>query len=292
MNKLSIHIWFDKQAVEAAEFYEKVFGAKITDKTVIHDTPSGDCDIVNLDIANQHFTFISAGPYFKANPSISFTVSCTSKEQVQQLWDKLSEGGEAMMELGAYPFSPKYGWIADKFGVSWQLSYMDPAPETMTITPSFLFVGDVCGKAEEAINFYTSVFRNSGIDLISRYPAGMEPDKEGTINYAAFHLEGQGFVAMDSAHDHKFQFTEGISIMINCQDQEEIDYYWEKLSAVPESEQCGWLKDKYGVSWQVHPQALSDMLASSDEAGKKRVTEAFLKMKKFDIAALKKAFLG
>ena len=131
-----------------------------------------------------------------------------------------------------------------------------------------LFVGDVCGKAEEATDFYLSMFKDapsasSGqvkCGAIARYPAGMEPDKQGSVIFTDFMLEGQWFAAMDSAHKHEFAFNEAVSLIIKCDDQEEIDYYWEKLSSVPESEQCGWLKDKYGVSWQITPRALDEMM--------------------------------
>jgi predicted 3-demethylubiquinone-9 3-methyltransferase (glyoxalase superfamily) len=105
-------------------------------------------------------------------------------------------------------------------------------------------------------------------------------------------LENQWFAAMDSAHEHKFKFNEAISFMVYCDTQAEIDEYWEKLSAVPEAEQCGWLKDRYGVSWQIVPTAMDEMMSqgTSDQMG--RVTEAFLKMKKFDIAELKRAYEG
>jgi len=127
---------------------------------------------------------------------------------------------------------------------------------------------------------------------IFRYTKGQEPDKEGTIAHAFFTIEGQGFAAMDSAREHNFTFNEAISFIVNCKTQKEIDYYWDKLSAVPEAEQCGWLKDKYGLSWQIVPTAMGDMLKDKDKKKLARVTEAFLKMKKFDIAALKRAYKG
>ncbi len=157
------------------------------------------------------------------------------------------------------------------------------------ITPFLLFVGTVAGKTEEAIHFYASVFKNAKIGDIMRYGEGEKPDKEGTIKYATFTLEGQEFGAMDSAHEHTFHFNEAISFMVYCTTQEEIDYYWEKLSAVPEAEQCGWLKDKYGLSWQIVPTVMDAMMADKDKKKLARVTEAFLKMKKFDLATLEKA---
>jgi len=156
-----------------------------------------------------------------------------------------------------------------------------------------MFVGEQCGKAEAAINFYTSVFNNAKIGDIDRYGKGEEPDKEGTIKHAAFTLENQEFAAMDSALKHDFTFNEAISFMVECKTQEEIDYYWEKLSAYGGQEGvCGWLKDKFGVSWQVTPTGLDEMLRDPDKEKVERVTNAFLKMKKFDIRELKKAYEG
>ena len=194
------------------------------------------------------------------------------------------------MDLGTYPFSEKYGWIIDKYGLSWQLMFFGDFPIKQKIIPTLMFVGKVAGKAEEAINFYVPVFRNAKVGDIARYGKGEEPDKEGTVKHANFTLEGQEFSAMDSALEHKFGFNEAISFMVFCDSQEEIDYYWEKLSAVPEAEQCGWLKDKYGASWQVTPTILQEMMKNGSREQIDRVTQAFLPMKKFDIAKLEEAY--
>jgi len=297
--KIVPHLWYDKQAAEAAQLYSATFAevfpgqvSKIHNVNVLENTPSGSVDAVSFDLCGQEFTSISAGPYFTFTPAISFHVKCDTKEQVDALWEKLSEGGKALMELGSYPFSERYGWAQDKYGLSWQLMYTGSAVVGQRITPVLMFVGDVCGKAEEAVNFYASVFKNARVDEIARYPAGMEPDKEGTVMYAPFTLEDQEFGVMDSAREHAFTFNEAVSLIVNCEDQEEIDYFWEKLSAVPESEQCGWLKDKFGVSWQIVPVGMNEMMSSGDKEKIARVTEAFLKMKKFDIAELERAAEG
>jgi len=249
-------------------------------------------DIVSIELMGQEFMLINAGPLFKFNPSISFLVACKTKEEVEVLWNQFIKGGSALMELGSYPFSEKYGWVKDKYGLSWQLMFAGEREITQTITPTLMFVGTVCGKTEEAINFYASVFHNTKVGNLLRYTAGEEPNKEGTIKHAEFTLENIEFAAIDSAYDHKFSFNEAISFVVHCDTQKEIDYYWEKLSAVPEAEQCGWLKDKFGVSWQIVPTALDEMLQGKDEKKIARVTEAFLAMKKFDIVTLKRAADG
>ncbi|MDP3963341.1 MAG: VOC family protein [bacterium] len=291
--KITPHLWFDAQAKEAAEFYVSIFpGSKVKNIATLHDTPSGDVDVVSFDLVGQPFMAISAGPYFKFNPSVSFLVICKTKEEVDALWAKLSKGA-ILMELGEYPFSKRYGWTEDNYGLSWQIMLADEHHYFKhTITPTLLFVGDVCGKAEEAMNFYASVFPDSKAGDMARYPAGMDPEKEGTVMHGAVDLAGQEFFAMDSAREHKFAFNEAISFMVNCEDQKEIDYYWEKLSAVPEAEQCGWIKDKYGLSWQIVPAAMSEIMGTKDEEKRARVTRAFLKMKKFDIAELMRAAEG
>jgi predicted 3-demethylubiquinone-9 3-methyltransferase (glyoxalase superfamily) len=298
VQKIVPHFWFDKGAKEAAEFYCSFFpDSKVTSVTTLHDTPSGDVDTVSFELWGQKFMGIGAGPLFKFNPSISFFVNFdpsreeNAREKLDAMWQKLSEGGNALMPLDKYPFSEWYGWIEDKYGISWQLILTDPDGDPRPpIVPSLMFVGDVCGKAEEAINFYLSVFKNSKKGIIARYPKGMEPDQEGTLMFSDFILENQWFAAMDSAHEHKFSFNEAISLMVYCDTQEEIDGYWEKLSAVPEAEQCGWLKDRYGVSWQIVPTAMDEMMSQGTPEQMRRVTEAFLAMKKFDLAELQKAY--
>jgi predicted 3-demethylubiquinone-9 3-methyltransferase (glyoxalase superfamily) len=289
--KIVPHLWFDKEAREAADFYVSAFkNSKIMNTSQLHNTPSGTSELVTMELYNQEFKLISAGPYFKLNPAISFLISCRNKDEVDEIWVKLSDRGIVRMELGKYPFSEKYGWVEDRFGVNWQIMYVGVHEIAQRITPTLMFVGDVNGKCEEAINFYTSVFHNAKVGDILRYSKGMEPDREGAIQHAAFTLEGQGFAAMDSAYEHKFSFNEATSFMVNCDTQDEIDYYWSKLSAHPEAEQCGWLKDKYGVSWQIVPTILDTMISDKDSKKVSRVTEAFLKMKKFNIVELKAAY--
>jgi len=300
LKKIIPHLWFDNEAEEAVEFYTSVFpDSRITNTTTLRDTPSGDTDIVSFELAGHPFMAISAGPLFKFNPSVSFFVNFdpsrdkNARENLDILWEHLSQGGSALMPLQQYPFSERFGWVQDKYGLSWQLILSNPeGEERPVIAPSLLFVGDVAGKAEEAINFYLSVFEDSRLGSIMRYSAGQEPDKEGTVAFADFMLHGQWFAAMDSAHKHEFAFNEAISFIVKCDTQEEIDYYWDKLSAVPEAEVCGWLKDRFGLSWQITPTAMDEMMRSGTDEQIARVTQAFLKMKKFDLAELMDAYEG
>jgi predicted 3-demethylubiquinone-9 3-methyltransferase (glyoxalase superfamily) len=296
--KIVPHLWFDKEAKEAAELYTSIFpGSRVTNVTTIHDTPTGDCDIVSFEIAGYEFMSISAGPLFKFNPSISFFLNFDpsrdshARENLDAAWAKLSDGGTPLMPLDKYPFSEHYGWIQDRYGLTWQLILSDPAGEPRPfIAPSLMFTGAVAGRAEEAIDLYTSIFPDSRRGNTARYPAGMEPDREGTLMFADFQLQGQWFAAMDSAHQHEFGFNEAISLLVRCGSQTEIDQYWDTLSAVPEAEQCGWLKDRFGVSWQIAPADMDRMMSEGSPEQIARVTQAFLPMKKFDLAELQRAY--
>lgn len=298
--KIVPHLWFDKEAKEAAEWYTSVFpDSRITHVTTLRDTPSGDADLVSFELAGHAFMAISAGPLFKPNPSISFILNFDpsrdkeARKHLDATWQKLSKGGTALMPLDKYPFSERYGWIQDKYGISWQLLLSEPRGEPRPfIVPSIMFVGKNAGRAEQAIEHYTSVFRNARKGNMVRYPKGSEPEKEGSLMFAEFTLADQWFAAMDSAQRHDFGFNEAISLLVRCDDQKEIDHYWSKLSAVPEAEQCGWLKDKFGLSWQIAPAVMDEMLRNGTREQVARVTQAFLPMKKFDVRKLENAYKG
>lgn len=294
------HLWYATEAKEAAEFYAALFpDSKISSVKTLHGTPSGDTDIVSFELHGQPFMAISAGPYFTFNPSISFIVNFDparendAPERIDQAWDKLSQGGKVLMPIQEYPFSKRYGWVQDRYGLSWQLILTDPeGEERPAIVPSLLFTGDVYAKAEEAVNFYTSVFPDSRKGEIFRYGLGQDPDRVEAVMFSDFRLLDTWFAAMDSARQHDFKFNEAISFMVSCKGQDEIDFYWGKLSAVPEAEQCGWLKDKFGISWQIVPKEMDEMMSHGTPEQIGRVTQAFLPMKKFDIAKLREAYDG
>jgi len=159
MNKITPHLWFDNQAREAGAFYTSVFpGSRVKSTTTLHDTPSGTAEIVTIELAGQELMLLSAGPLFQFTPAISFLVACETKEEVDALWAELSRGGKPMMELGSYPFSERYGWTADRYGVSWQVMYANGRPIRQKITPMLMFTEKQAGKAEEAIELYVDVF--------------------------------------------------------------------------------------------------------------------------------------
>jgi predicted 3-demethylubiquinone-9 3-methyltransferase (glyoxalase superfamily) len=299
-SRITPHLWFDKEAREAAKLYCSILpDSRVTNITTLHDTPSGDCDVVSFGLSGQPFMAISAGPQFKINPSVSFILNfdpskdTNARIYLDSAWEKLSAGGQILMPLERYPFSERYGWVQDKFGVSWQLILSNPVGEELPlIILTLMFTEDKCGKAEEAMKFYRSVFKGTKQGMIARYPKGMAPDKPGTIMHADFMIENQWFAAMDSAREHGFTFNEAISLVVSCDTQRELDYYWNKLSAVPESEICGWCKDRYGLSWQIVPSAMGSMMKSGSQEQIDRLTQTVLQMKKLDIADLQRAYEG
>lgn len=270
-------LWFDGNAKAAAAFYCSIFNHS----KIIDDTPM----VVRFEIEGKLVMGLNGGPMFKINPSISLFVTCETNEEIENLWNKLIEGGSAMMALDEYPWSKKYGWLVDKFGMTWQLMLGELHENQQKIMPCLLFVGDQYGRAEEAVKQYTSIFPNSGINRLEIYEAGEQ--SEGKLKFGDFTLENELFAAMDGYGGHKFQFNEGVSLVVECDTQDEIDDYWTKLTEGGEESQCGWLKDKFGVSWQIIPSVLSELMSNPEKAS--RVVQAFMKMKKMDIETLLKA---
>ncbi len=292
-------LWFDKNCEEAINFYTSIF--KDSKINMIQKYPDnvedehmkgmeGKILTAIFELNSQQFMALDGGPLFKFTPAISFFVNSKTEKGAEALWKKLSEGGSVMMEFGEYPFAKKYGWCADKFGLSWQVG-MSEEVEEESITPALMYTGPQNGKAQEAMDFYTSLFKDSEIVMTMKYEKG--EDDEGNIKFAMFKLAGQNFSAMDSGIDHKYNLNEAVSLVVDCVDQEETDYFWNKMTADGgEESQCGWLKDKFGVSWQIVPKRLGDLLSSRDKERSGRVMQALLTMKKIDVKKLQEAYEG
>jgi predicted 3-demethylubiquinone-9 3-methyltransferase (glyoxalase superfamily) len=301
LQKITPFLWFDDQATEAVNFYLSVFsqqeGTLNTITRVIFygeeaaeasgRTPGSVMTIAFL-INGQEFAAMNGGPAYRFTPSVSFFVTCNTEQKINLLWSRLSEGGNILMNLNKYPFSEKFGWVNDKYGVSWQVALAD-GPQK--ITPCLMFSGNQRGKAEEAINFYTSLFKNSEITNIQRYGAE-DTEPENTVKFARFSLIDQEFMAMDSNREHAFTFNPAISFVVNCESQDEIDYYWNELARGGDerAQLCGWLEDRYGVSWQILPSVLREWLSKPDTRKSDQVMQAILRMKKIDVSVLKNAY--
>lgn len=287
MQKIIPNLWYDKESFEAAKMYTELFeNSAIDNVTTLYDTPSGDAELVSFHLSDLNFSAISGGPFFKINHSVSFMVACSTTEEVTRLHEGLSKGGTELMPLGEYPFSKWYAWIQDKYGLGWQILLVDNMDEHKRISPCLLFCDKVCGLAETAMNFYSSVFKDSEVGYVTKYNLGENTDIRAKIKYGELVINGIELIFMDHGLGGEFVFNEAVSFIVSCENQEEIDYYWEKLSFVPEAEQCGWCKDQFGVSWQIVPENLDEMLFGANVDEKKRLTENFLKMKKIEISEL------
>jgi predicted 3-demethylubiquinone-9 3-methyltransferase (glyoxalase superfamily) len=278
-NKIYPCLWFDGQAKAAAELYTTVFG----DCKITVDTPM----VVNFELFGKKFMGLNGGPMFKINPSISIMVTCESDEEIENAYNKLLDGGSIMMPLDKYPWSEKYAWVKDKFDMTWQLMLGDLKQGGEKIVPTFLFTGDKFGRAQEAIELYTSLFPDSKAHQAMLYQEG-EGQPVGSLKFGHFTLAKDLFAAMDGPGEHKFTFNEGVSLFVECDDQAEIDKYWNALTADGGKEsQCGWLRDKFGVSWQIVPKVLGKLM--SDPSKGQKVMQVVMKTIKFNIAELENA---
>ncbi len=288
MAQLGTCLWFDQQGDDAAKFYTNLFpSSRITRSgkygsqtaPVIGRTP-GTTMAVEFNIANAIVMALNGGPIFKATPGLSFFVTCTDEAEINSLWKSLSEGGTVRMRLDKYPWADRYGWTSDRFGVEWQL-ILTPNSTGEKIASSFLFVDELFGRGEEAIKHYMSIFPNSKIQAISH------DEKTKTVMHGAFTLNGQDFKLMEGPGTHSWKFNEATSIVVFCDTQDEIDYYWSKLLAGGSESQCGWLKDKYGVSWQIVPSFMGALMA--DEKNVDKIMQVVFPMKKIDMKKILQA---
>lgn len=277
-------IWYDNEAEEAVKFYSSLFENSRVNRIIrygkegfeYHHKPEGSVMTVEFELNGQSFLALNGGPVFKPNESISFFVYCESEERINFLYEKLSEGGSVNMPLDKYDWSPKYAWVKDKFGVSWQLD-IEAINSPQKIVPSLLFVNDKYALVKEAMNHYTSIFPNSKIL--------MEYQAEDFLLFGQIKLNGYLLNLMSGGKlQHNFDFNDALSLIINCETQDEIDYYWNKLTEGGKEVQCGWLKDKFGVSWQVVPKILNELISDPQKSSK--TMNAIFQMVKLDIKKL------
>ncbi len=238
---------------------------------------------------------LNGGPHFEKNASVSFMVMCETEDEVQKYWDQLQDGGIVLMALDSYPWSKKYGWIRDKFGVTWQL-YLGEKKSEQRIIPTLMFIHQNNGKAMEAMELYTKIFPNSKIESVLKYGKGVNDENHEVsenVQHAHFEIDGYSMFCMDNSYDHKFDFNEGISMVIMTENQEETDHLWSSLTTDGGRESmCGWLKDKFGMSWQIVPKRLIELMGDSDQQKAQNVVQAMMKMRKIVIKDLEEAYLS
>lgn len=275
-------LWFNNQAKEAGAFYCS---------TLAKAKPVSQSPIVTeIEISGQPITLLDGGPMYQPNASISLFYVCDTEEEIDRIWEAFAREGSVLMPLDKYEWSERYGWINDKYGVSWQFWLGDIEEVGQRVTPCLLFTGKQSGLAAEAMDHYASIFKNPVHESILRYENTEAPGQHGKVKQARLALNGQKFMFRDAVQAHDFTFSEGVSFTIHCQTQSEIDYYWERLTEGGEESMCGWLKDKFGVSWQVIPTILVKLMSDSSKAGK--AAKAFMQMRKFDIEKLVQASIS
>lgn len=294
--KISPFLWFDSQAEQAANFYTGIFNDSKIDSVAWYGAEGaaasgrteGSVMTVDFTLEGQDFTALNGGKQFELSPAISFLINGDDEQEIKTLWEKLSQGGTILMDLKKYPFSDQFGRLKDQFGVTW-LFVVGTAMQK--ITPFLMFTGKQYGKAEEAMNFYISLFDHSGIIHLERYGSS-EEEFEGTVKHARFSINEQEFIAIDSNTGHEFSFTPALSFVIKCETQQQIDHFWDHLTqgGDDKAQQCGWLQDKYGISWQIVPIALDKMISDPDTAKAERVMKAMIPMKKLNLQTLTDAY--
>ncbi|MGB3709962.1 VOC family protein [Gordonia sp. (in: high G+C Gram-positive bacteria)] len=293
------NLWCNANAEQVAQFYAAAFPDttwQVLGRYPTEGLPEFQQRFAGLPVAVEvviggyRIGLINADDTFAPNRSISFLLNfdpasfaseAAARDQLDAMWGILWDGGSPIVPLDEYPHSKRYGWLRDQFGVTWHLMLTDPeGPPRPFITPLLLFSGDVGHRARAAIAKYTALFTPSAVGTVASAPQSPE-----AVMYADFQLNGQWFAAMDtpelsSSGPDQESFNCGVSLEVQCADQAEIDRIWDGLTAVPEAEMCGWLADEFGVSWQVTPANMGELMARPN------AYQHMLAMKKIIIADL------
>lgn len=294
VQKIIPSLWCSVDPEEMVSTYERAFGDVKRNAVTHYPTEgllpfqvdmAGKILTIEFQIFGYTFILVNGGPAFTPNPSVSFMVRFSDEyfldpeESLRSAWDALMDGGKALMPLGTEDLGSLFGWVEDKHGISWQLMLEDDpenelAAERARVHPALLFGEPVFGKASAARDRYMEVFEHSKVGITATNP------EDNSLSFGDAKLTDDWFAFQDAA-SAPFAFNEAVSFVINCTDQEEIDYFWEALSRVPEAEQCGWCKDEFGVSWQVTPLDMENLTSSP------KAYEAMMQMKKIDLNVLK-----
>ena len=279
---------------EAADFYIKTFGEGSAGTALPY--------VMQIQLSGQRFLLLNEGPVSTPNATLSFTVMCKTAEETERYWSRLIEGGSVLMPLDTYEWSSKYGWLQDRFGVHWQLFTAVPDSGQgqdgsfqqnegrvawQKFVPSFMFTGKMAGKALDALNYYTRLFPNSSKLMVVNYTEE-DGDNSGYIKHGRFSIDGYVMTAMESSMDHGVEFNDAISLVVECDTQDEVDHYWNNLvEGGGEEVACGWLNDRYGIAWQIVPKRLMELLKEPQRA--ERVMQRLMGMKKLVISELESA---
>lgn len=305
MSRITPNIWCNRTAEEAARFYIDTF-RDVQEVSRTHYPTEGLPDfqqsfagqVVSLEllIHGCPVGFINADDTFRPNPAAGLMVHLSEAHaddpiaEIDRIHDRLIDGGRALMPLDEYPFSPRYAWIEDRYGVSWQLFVPQPGAEPRPfLVPALLFSGPAQNRCEEALATYVSLFEGAEAGVVVPYPEQTGPARAGAVMFSETRLGPASgdptaepwLTAMDSGAEQPFTFSEGFSLMVRARDQAEIDRLWETLSAVPQKEACGWCCDAYGVSWQIVPEDIDRIMEAPG------AHQRMLAMKKIDIAGLR-----
>lgn len=224
---------------------------------------------------------IDGGPMYAPTPAISLFVQRPDEGGVRALWDGLAEGGAVLMPLDAWPWARLFGWVQDRWGVTWQVN-LGPLDEVgQAVLPYLTFAGPAAGRVRAALDLYARAFPDLRVDGIHDHD-GSGPDPAGTVMHAQVRLRGGTMMLSESAQGHDWGFTPGTSLSVACEDQAQVDRLWDLFLEGGKPQRCGWLTDAFGVSWQIVPQVLADIMARGTPDQKARAVAAFLPMEKLD----------
>lgn len=281
MQKISTWLWFNNEAEKVADYYTKIFkNGKITNVSYV-DPEKKRILAVKFTLGEDEFgTLNNNNDYAKMTPANSLTVNCETVEEINDLWEELTYGGNVLTPLDEYSFAELYGWCTDKFGVSWQL-FLNEEPQR--VIPHLFFTDEKYKNAQKAIDFYLDTFDNANVELI-------EKGNDNELTWSYLSIDDFLITLDDLPGPHDYEFSDAMSYAIKCEDQEEIDKLWNRLTSNGGSEMpCFWAKDKFGVSWQLIPKDFANWVTGPNGD---KVTSAMLKMTKPIIADLLKANQG
>ena len=279
-----VNLWFKGEDLKkAVDKYTKIFDNSKILRSVNFDTPfDTTADCIEFALGGRVFQAINAEPAFEFNNSFSLVVMCPTQKDLNSKWEKLiSNGGKVVMPLDKYDFAESYGWLVDEFGLSWQVFLDGKMPFDFEIVPSLLYPK---GKAKEALEFYATVFTDFRINFVDYLD-----EEKNNIIFSCFTINDSDYFTSDNLLGQDLPFNESTSIMIECDTQEEIDYYWDKLSADKDGGQCGWTKDRFGLSWQIIPKYINEVFFDQDKEKYNKILSAMFEMKKIDLEKLKEA---